>query len=52
MAEKKRIIRIMFVKLKEEYFNLSETEQQEFMHRDREKMEELEYKLHFMLDCS
>lgn len=52
MAEKKRIIRIMFVKLKEEYFKLSEAEQQEFMRRDREKMEELGYKLHFMLDCS
>ena len=52
MAEKKQIIRIMFVKLKEEYFKLSETEQQEFMRRDREKMEELGYKLRFMLDCS
>jgi hypothetical protein len=52
MAEKKRIIRIMFVKLKKEYFELSEEEQQEFMRKDRERMEELGYKLHFMLDCS
>jgi hypothetical protein len=52
MTEKKRIIRIMFVKLKEAYFKLSEAEQQEFMRKDREKMEELGYKLHLMLDCS
>jgi hypothetical protein len=52
MAEKKRIIRIMFAKIKDAYFELSEEEQQEFMRKDREKMEELGYKLHFMLDCS
>ena len=52
MTEKKRIIRIMFAKIKPAYFELSEEEQQEFMRKDREKMEELGYKLHFMLDCS
>jgi hypothetical protein len=52
MAENKRIIRVMFVKIKPAYYKLSEEEQQEFMRRDREKMEELGYKLHFMLDCS
>jgi hypothetical protein len=52
MAENKRIIRLMFVKIKPAYFELSEEEQQEFMRRDRERMEALGYKLRFMLDCS
>jgi hypothetical protein len=52
MTEKKRIIRIMFAKLKPAYHKLSEKEQQEFMQKDKEKMESLGYKLHFMLDCS
>ena len=52
MAEKKRIIRLMFAKIKEAYHKLSEEEQQEFMRKDREKLEELGYKLHFMIDCS
>jgi hypothetical protein len=52
MDENERIIRVMFAKIKPAYFELSEKEQQEFMRRDREKMEELGYKLHFMLDCS
>ena len=52
MVENERIIRIMFAKIKPAYFKLSEKEQQEFMRRDREKMEELGCKLHFMLDCS
>ena len=52
MTEKKRIIRIMFTKIKPAYFALSEEKQQEFMRKDREKMEELGYKLHFMLDAS
>ncbi len=52
MAEKKRIIRVMLAKIKPAYHKLSEEEQQEFMRKDREKMEELGYKLHFQLDCS
>ena len=52
MTEKKRIIRLMFAKLKPAYHKLSEEEQQEFMRKDREKCEELGYKLRFMLDCS
>jgi hypothetical protein len=52
MTEKKRIIRVMFVKIKPACYKLSEEEQKEFMRRDREKMEELGYKLRFMLDCS
>ena len=52
MAENKRYIRVMLAKIKPAYFELSEEEQQEFMRKDREKMEELGYKLLFMLDCS
>jgi hypothetical protein len=52
MTEKERIIRIMFAKIKPAYFELSKEEQQDFMRKDRERMEELGYKLHFMLDCS
>ncbi len=52
MTEKKRIIRVMFANLKEAYHKLSEEEQNEFMRKDREKLEELGYKLHFMIDCS
>ena len=52
MAEKKRFIRVMLAKIKPAYFKLSEEEQQEFMRKDREKMEELGCKLHFMIDCS
>ena len=52
MAKKKRIIRVMFAKIKPAFHKLSEEERQEFMRKDREKMEELGYKLHFMLDCS
>ncbi len=52
MAEKKRIIRVMFAKIKEAYHKLSEEEQKEFMRKDRERNEELGYKLHFEIDCS
>jgi hypothetical protein len=52
MVEKKRIIRVMFAKIKPAFHKLSAEEQQEFMRKDREKMEALGYKLHFMLDCS
>ena len=52
MTEKKRIIRVMLAKIKPADHNLSKEEQEEFRRRDREKMEELGYKLHHMLDCS
>ena len=52
MTDSGRIIRVMLVKIKPAYYELSEEEQQEFMRRDRAKMEELGYKLRFMLDCS
>ena len=52
MAEEKRIIRVMLAKIKPAYHKLSEEEQIEFMRKDRERNEELGYKLHFMIDCS
>ena len=52
MSENKRIIRLVFAKIKPAYHKLSKEEQQEFMRKDREKMESLGYKLRFMLDCS
>ncbi len=52
MTENKRIFRVMLAKIKPAYFELSEEEQQEFMRRDKEKLEDLGYKLHFQLDCS
>lgn len=52
MPEKKRIIRIMLTRIKEAYYELSEEEQQEFMRKDREKMESLGYKLLYMINCS
>jgi len=35
MAERKRIIRVMFAKIKEAYHKLSEEERKEFMRKDR-----------------
>lgn len=52
MTEKKRIFRVILAKIKPAYLKLSEEEQQDFMLKDRKKMEELGYKLHLMLDCS
>ncbi len=52
MDENKRIIRILFAKIKPAFNELTEEEQQEFMAKDRAKLEELGYKLHFMVDCT
>ena len=51
MAEKKRIIRLMFAKVKEAFHKLSEEEQQEFMLKDRKNWEELGCKILMMIDC-
>jgi len=51
MAEKKRIIRLMFAKVKEAFYKLSEEEQQEFMLKDRKNWEELGCKILMMIDC-
>jgi hypothetical protein len=52
MAEKKRIIRVVCANVKEAMFKLSEEERKEFIRKDRGKLEELGYKLHFITDCS
>ena len=51
MAEKRRIIRLMFARIKETFYELSEEEQQEFMVKDRKNLEELGCKVLMMIDC-
>ena len=51
MTEKKPIIRLMFAKVKEAFYKLSEEKQQEFMLKDRKNWEELGCKLLMMIDC-
>jgi hypothetical protein len=51
MAEKKPIIRLMFARIKEAFYRLSEEEQKEFMLKDRKNWEELGCKLLMMIDC-
>jgi hypothetical protein len=51
MAEKKPIIRLMFAKVKEAFYELSEKEQMEFMVKDRKNWEELGCNVLMMIDC-
>jgi hypothetical protein len=51
MAEKKPIIRLLFARIKEAFYKLSEEEKLEFMRKDRENWEELGCKLLMMIDC-
>ena len=51
MAEKKPIIRLLFAKIKEVFYNLSEEEKMEFMVKDRKNLDELEGKVLMMIDC-
>ena len=51
MAEKKPIIRLMFAKIKEAFYKLSEEEKQEFMLKDRKNLDELGMKLIMTCDC-
>jgi len=51
MAEKKPIIRLLFAKIKEEFYTLSEEEKMEFMVKDRKNLEELGCKVLMMIDC-
>ena len=51
MAEKKPIIRLLFAKIKEAFYKLSEEEKKEFMRKDRENLEELGCKVLMMIDC-
>ena len=51
MAEKKPIIRLLFAKIKEAFYKLSEEEKIEFMRKDRENLDELGCKVLMMVDC-
>ena len=51
MAEKKPIIRLMFARIKEAFYKLSEEEKKEFMLKDRKNLEELGCKVLMMIDC-
>ena len=51
MVEKKPIIRLMFARIKEAFYELSEEEQGKFMLKDRKNWEELGCKLLMMIDC-
>lgn len=51
MAEKKPIIRLMFAKVKEAFYKLTDEEKQEFMLKDRENWEKLGCKILMMIDC-
>ena len=51
MAEKKPIIRWLFAKIKEAFYELSEEEKMEFMVKDRKNWEELGCKVLMMIDC-
>ena len=50
MAEKKPIIRLLFAKIKEAFYKLSEEETKEFMLKDRKNLDELGCKW-WMIDC-
>jgi hypothetical protein len=52
MVEKKPIIRLLFAKIKEAFYKLSEEEKMEFMVKDRKNLDELGCKVLMMIDCS
>jgi hypothetical protein len=51
MAEKKPIIRLLFAKIKEAFYELSEEDQQKFMIKDRKNLDELGCNVIMMIDC-
>ena len=51
MAENKTIIRLLFAKIKDAFYDLSEEEMMEFMVKDRKNLDELGCKF-WMIDCS
>ena len=51
MAEKKPIIRVLFAKIKEAFYELSEEEKKEFMLKDRKNLDELGCNVIMMIDC-
>jgi uncharacterized ferredoxin-like protein len=52
MTEKKPIIRLLFAKIKEAFYKLSEEEKMEFMVKDRKNLDELGCKVLMMINCS
>jgi hypothetical protein len=51
MAENKPIIRLLFAKIKEAFYELSAEEQQAFMIKDRKNLDELGCNVIMMIDC-
>ncbi len=49
--EKKPIIRLLFAKIKEAFYDMSDEEKMEFMVKDRRNWEELGCKILMMIDC-
>jgi len=51
MAERKPVIRLLFARIKEAFYRLSEEEQQAFMIKDRQNLDRLGCKVLMMIDC-
>jgi hypothetical protein len=51
MGENKPIIRLLFAKIKEAFYELSDEEKMEFMMKDRKNWEALGCKIIMMIDC-
>ncbi len=51
MVEKKPIVRLLFARIKEAFYRLSEEDKHEFMLKDRKNWEELGCKVLMMIDC-
>ncbi|MFX0198889.1 MAG: hypothetical protein ACFFCW_22440 [Candidatus Hodarchaeota archaeon] len=51
MAQEKPIIRLMFAKIKDAFYDLSDEEKMEFMVKDRKNLDELGCKVMMMIDC-
>ena len=49
--KKKPIIRLLFAKIKEAFYELSDEEKMEFMLKDRKNLDELGCKVLMMIDC-
>jgi hypothetical protein len=51
MTQKKPIIRLLFAKIKEAFYELSDKEKMEFYAKERKNWEELGCKLLMVIDC-
>lgn len=52
MADSKPVVRLFFVKMKQEFFELSEEQRLAYMRKDRANLDELGMKAVSMIDCS